>query len=444
MDDAPHADEGRHGPGEDLLALEPGAEVASEGRGGRVTVRRDLLDRLPADPVELGRRLGTAQGGGHRRLPEHLLLELEDRARLEGERPDEAPVEDEAERVDVGPPVDLLALELLGRHVVGRAYEVAVLREGRPGEVAREAEVGELRAPRAELDEDVLGLHVAVDDPALVGVLEALGDLGREAGEGAPVDLSVDERPLEVLPLDEVHGEPALLPVEAHVVHLDDRGVAEARDRLGLAFEALGHLDGRVAAQHLQGDASLRARVEGAVDDPHASLRDRGLDGVGADPHLDVGGLRIAPRRAGFPLRGICPRGRGLVRGLRPRAPGLLLPARRASGRRPRSREGGDRRHGAAARAAHAALALPGEGDEGAAAARAASPRLRDELLHGDVLGGGEELRLHEAAGRGAPLVRVAPFFPAERGPHGRARGRVAPYDEVREEVVVRAEHTGV
>src|SRR5207237_1293990 len=74
------------------------------------------------------------------------------------------------------------------------------------GEVAREPEVGELGLPARGLDEDVLRLHVAVDDPALVGVVEAVGDLGDDAHEVLARELPRIDRLLEVVALDEVHG----------------------------------------------------------------------------------------------------------------------------------------------------------------------------------------------------------------------------------------------
>ena len=69
--------------------------------------------------------------------------------------------EDDPERVEVAPPVDVLAARLLGRHVAELALEDALLlgEEAR----ARDAEVGDLHRA-LEREEDVLRAHVAVDD----------------------------------------------------------------------------------------------------------------------------------------------------------------------------------------------------------------------------------------------------------------------------------------
>ena len=96
-------------------------------------------------------------------------------------------VENDAQGEQVRASVDLLAADLLGRHVRGAADHLARPRHvgrGRGGELA-DAEVGDLHAAVLG-DQDVPGLDVAVDDVALVRVGQSLGrladdrDLGRE------------------------------------------------------------------------------------------------------------------------------------------------------------------------------------------------------------------------------------------------------------------------
>ena len=71
-----------------------------------------------------------------------------------------------------------MAERLLGRDVVGRAQHAAVGGQALLVERAGDAEVRDLG--RALLvDEDVLGLDVAVDDAAVVGGAERAGDLDR-------------------------------------------------------------------------------------------------------------------------------------------------------------------------------------------------------------------------------------------------------------------------
>ena len=71
-----------------------------------------------------------------------------------------------------------MAQRLLGGDVVGCANDVAAERERVLAATAGDAEVGQLRAP-VGVDEDVLGLDVAVHDAALVCCGERMSDLDR-------------------------------------------------------------------------------------------------------------------------------------------------------------------------------------------------------------------------------------------------------------------------
>ena len=105
--------------------------------------------------------------------------------RVPGEATRDGLEKDDAEREDVGPPVDRGAHGLLGRHV-GRRPE----RRARSRERAlvvlelREAEVGDLDAPVGR-HEDVPGLQVAMKDALLVGVVDRAGH-GAEDLDGRP------------------------------------------------------------------------------------------------------------------------------------------------------------------------------------------------------------------------------------------------------------------
>ena len=104
----------------------------------------------------------SAVGGGRR-----LAQVLADEIGAEEGRPARERLEQRrAQRVQVGGGADRRAADLLGRHVRERAQEAARLRLAEVGEV-RAAEVAELRVAGG-VEEDVRGLHVAVNDAALV------------------------------------------------------------------------------------------------------------------------------------------------------------------------------------------------------------------------------------------------------------------------------------
>ena len=76
--------------------------------------------------------------------------------------------------------VDIGGLGLLGRHVLGGAERTRGVRAHLPDRRG-DAEVGEVHA--IALDEDVAGLHVAVDQPAFVGVIERRGHRSEERSD---------------------------------------------------------------------------------------------------------------------------------------------------------------------------------------------------------------------------------------------------------------------
>ena len=118
-----------------------------------------------------------------RRVREHLgddrLHGRAGKRRLAGEHL----VRHRTERVEVDARVDrLLAHRLLGTHVLRRAEREAGLRHARSARLLhgeRDAEVRDERVPA--LQQNVLGLDVAMDHAVLVRVVERVGDLARDA-----------------------------------------------------------------------------------------------------------------------------------------------------------------------------------------------------------------------------------------------------------------------
>ena len=172
-------------------------------------------------------------------------------------------VEDDAEREDVGPMIDLLALHLLGRHVGDRPDDRALLGEGLGrhvvvlARVARRGELGESEVEdlhRAVLgDHDVGRLEIAVGDAALVRDGQGLDQ------RGGDLDRALDRQPVtgddlvEALAVDELHRDDVadfrLLDREDG----DDVGVRQRRHGLRLATEALQPL---LAPGHVRPAAS--------------------------------------------------------------------------------------------------------------------------------------------------------------------------------------------
>ena len=133
------------------------------------------------------------------------------RTPLERRRAGQALEEEAAERVHVCASVDALAPDLLGRHVVDRAHPLRLLHWrvglrdafGQP-EVCEVDVVGTLMA-RLGGDQDVRGLHIAVDEASGVRCVERACDLRHEREGLRRSERSPLEEDLHVLALDEAH-----------------------------------------------------------------------------------------------------------------------------------------------------------------------------------------------------------------------------------------------
>ena len=214
--------------------------------------------REPRDQVaQVGRpRRGVDPG----RLEEGLLREVAvEVARADAERSVEEVGEEGAEGEEVGPPVDLLATEHLGRR---EEHRPSARRLPGPG---GEAEVGELdRRRRVGSDaQDVAGLEVEVDHAPRVEVTEGPGDLdqdrgrllGVEGGEGG-----------EVAPFGELAREVGPSSLRAALQDRGEARVIEAAKRL----EFRGQLARGADLQHLP--SPLLPEVLDEVDLPPSVL----------------------------------------------------------------------------------------------------------------------------------------------------------------------------
>ncbi len=157
----------------------------------------------------------------------------------------------------------------------------------------REAEVRDLRR-LAVGDEDIVGLEVAVDDAAFVGMLDAARGLLEERDRLPGAARQLGDDGAERAALDELHHEKEPLAALADVVHLHHVRVVHAGERLRLAVEALADLVERheAVAQELQRDGTVELPVDAAV---------HGRDGALAELVADLvaRGERVAAGRHG-------------------------------------------------------------------------------------------------------------------------------------------------
>ena len=206
---------------------------------------------------------------------------------LEGQPSGEHLVEGDAHRVDVGLGHHALALGLLGREIVGGAERLPGLREAQVGYALGDAEVGHLH-PAVVGDEHVLGLDIAVDEAAAVGIFEARQYLGadRDGLLYRQGGVAGDEL-FEALPRYELHDDIVEVAVLAYVVDVDDVGMGEVGGCLGFAAEACHKLlvCGELVAQHFDRHDATQDVVAGFIDLGHASAAHHADEGVAAIQH---------------------------------------------------------------------------------------------------------------------------------------------------------------
>ena len=224
------------------------AELFGDQRSGAWSVDRIALQ---AAGDELSKGVGEVVG--KRPVAGELPLDGgEDPAGLEGRRAGKRSEYRRSEAVDVGPMIAELVVfgQQLGCEEPRRPYPLGGIVSG--ADQPRQAEVHDLGHLRGG-HEDVLGLQVAVNDPARMGVAERGGDVDEEADRPCP---GRPRRRTESLrerhALDHLHddvGRPGDGPIGrglralgeygfAEVVHRDDGRMVEATQRPHLSGEA--------------------------------------------------------------------------------------------------------------------------------------------------------------------------------------------------------------
>ncbi len=225
-------------------------------------------------------------------------------------------IEDDAQAVDVGSPVEGLPLRLLGGEVGRRAADHPGPRKPGLALFQGEAEVDDERVELARLvarQEDVGGLEIAVDEAGLVGGVDGSRDVSHEPQLGGERQRLGELA--QVLAVDVLHGDERPAGDLPHLVHLADARVGDARLGPGLAQEPVGLLV-VVSMQELERHVAAEGGVESQEHRAHAAAAEQALDPVAGPVGEEAvlrgkGGLGKAfARELGAPLSA----GEGIVR----------------------------------------------------------------------------------------------------------------------------------
>ncbi len=119
-----------------------------------------------------------------------------------------------------------------------------------------------------------------MDDALLVRGGKRLGHGPADRGNPLRRQPPFRDRPVQRLPLDQLHGQEVDAVGFVDGMDRDDVRVVEGGDGAGLALETGEALRvvGEVRGQHLEGDLAPELRVDGAIDLAHAARAERGDD----------------------------------------------------------------------------------------------------------------------------------------------------------------------
>lgn len=239
----------RAGPG--LGAPQRGAEFGS----GFVAVVGDESEGTGKDRLQFG-------GGADRDCTQRRRLHGEPlpcrgrRCRSREGKPARDHLEHgQGQRVDIRAGVGGKPLYDLGSQVGdGPQDGTRSFRGERPRDCIGHAEVGHL-GDAILVDEDVLGLHVAVDDALFVGVLEGAGDLAAIADSLGLAEAALGfEQLAHGEAVDVFHDQEVVALVLSRIVDSNDVRVLQAGDDAGLPLDTVDKLAGARASHGIAED----------------------------------------------------------------------------------------------------------------------------------------------------------------------------------------------
>ncbi len=186
-------------------------------------------------------------------------------------------------------PMTLVERSGMGVPPAGGCGKGPARRVDEPGD----AEVGEQRGVRSagaqralHVQQDVLGLDVAVHDPGGVRGGQRVGDVGGDGdrGLGGHPALALQAGAQVGAPY-EVHHQRQVVAVDDEVAHADDAGVVQAQQRRTLLHEAADELlvGGEILTQQLDGHGPF-----GALAQPYRAGTAAPQDLVGGVPAADL------------------------------------------------------------------------------------------------------------------------------------------------------------
>ncbi len=216
----------------------------------------------------------------------HLLHEVGQRLAPKRQATGEQLVEHDAQAEDVATAVDPVpfAAGLFGRHVGGRARIIRSLADIFFSQ--GQSEIDDVRLA-VVADQDVGRLHITMNEPLFVGIVQRVGDSGDQL-DGFPVlepvllDLRGEIGPLDVF---RHHVTGAVIRAPG-IMHRNDVGMIEIGDGAGFGEIRLGifGLRDQPGVRHLDGDRPVQLLILRQIDEAEAPFAEQLFDPVTPDP----------------------------------------------------------------------------------------------------------------------------------------------------------------
>ena len=177
----------------------------------------------------------------------------------------------DTQRIDIALGVTVAAPHLLGRAVVHGAHHIGADGIGRGS--SGNTEIRKLHLSVYGND-NILGLHIPMDDAAVVGGLQSQRHLDSDAGGLADTQLALSgDVILQGDSFHQLHDNIVNSIVLPHIVHINDIGMGEAGRRLGLPLELVHKvcISAELSLHNLESHHTVQLVILGLIDISHAA-----------------------------------------------------------------------------------------------------------------------------------------------------------------------------
>jgi hypothetical protein len=295
--------------------LERLASLRDELAAARVAVGRVLRESSLEHRVDRRGELRIPLARRRRRVVHVAPEDRDERVAAEGRRSGQALEQNAREPVLVGPRVDRLPGDLLGRRIGGCAREARGLVGAGRRTHGRQSKVGQIDVlgwigVRINGDQEVGRLDVAVDETASMRGIERLRDSPKMRDGTRRLELPlVGEDPPQIGPLDVAHRDVEMLVRLTRLVDRDDVWMVEARRDLRLVEEPLAKalVLGQVGCEELESYPPAEARIEREIDVRRCATAEQSFDPVAGELRPDA---QICPDRHEAEHKGRPPAGK--------------------------------------------------------------------------------------------------------------------------------------